>query len=258
MSKGLLTFIALGVLAALGSLSIHASDQQQEFVQDRFAIGFLFNPPAEDSYYADVAAAHFTMWLGVHGAQTPERVQRQIELCEKYDLKAIVATAGLPPAQLPESPVVWGYYIRDEPNARDFPELRKTVDEIRKARPGRLAYINLFPNYASEQQLGTKTYEEHVRRFVEEVGVDVLSMDHYPWMKPGEVLRDTPIASLTKGDYLVGVFTHTDGRRAVLLSNYSFAYAAWPTVGFDVSLSKPSSALILLNFRAKASTLRKN
>jgi hypothetical protein len=27
--------------------------------------------------------------------------------------------------------------------------------------------------------------------------------------------------------------SHADGRRAVLLSNYQFAYSAWPTVGFD-------------------------
>ena len=35
-------------------------------------------------------------------------------------------------------------------------------------------------------------------------------------------------------DYLIGVFRHADGRRAVLLNNYRFAYTAWPTVTFDV------------------------
>jgi hypothetical protein len=35
------------------------------------------------------------------------------------------------------------------------------------------------------------------------------------------------------GDYLVGAFRHADGRRAVLLMNYRFAYSAWPTVVFD-------------------------
>ena len=35
------------------------------------------------------------------------------------------------------------------------------------------------------------------------------------------------------GDYLVGAFRHKDGRRAVLLQNYRFAYSAWPTVVFD-------------------------
>lgn len=53
-----------------------------------------------------------------------------------------------------------------------------------------------------------------------------------------EVLKDTPITSLTKGDYLVGVFEHTDGRRAVLLNNYSFAYTAWPTVVFNIPIER--------------------
>jgi len=34
-------------------------------------------------------------------------------------------------------------------------------------------------------------------------------------------------------DYLVGAFQHEDGRRAVLLNNYRFAFTAWPTVTFD-------------------------
>ncbi len=358
--------VSLGGLVALASLSMNALAEQRRFVQDRFVISFWVDPPADehmDQRYEDIAAANFTMVIGGFGANTPETVQRQIKLCEKYGLKALVNTAGLPPAQLPESPAVWGYSIRDEPGVKNFPELREKVDSIRNARPGKLSYINLFPNYANERQLGTKTYDEHVRRFVEEVGVDVLSMDHYPTMKPGadsrssycsnlevmrkyslqrdipfwnffnsmpfgphydpteaqlrwqiytsiaygakgimyfcywtprsgefpkggaiithegrktrhyeqakrinhsiknlgatlmkltsagvyrvepdddpgEALGNTPITSLTKGDYLVGVFEHADGRRAVLINNYSFAYTAWPTVEFDIPVDQ--------------------
>jgi hypothetical protein len=366
MSKRIFTSVSLAVIVVLGSLCTNTSADHRSFVQDRFAIGFWVDPPADehmDQHYADIAAANFTMVIGGFGARTPGTIQKQISLCEKYDLKAIVARAGLPPEQLPESPAVWGYTIRDEPSAKDFSGLRQTVDKIRAVRPGRLSYINLFPNYANERQLGTKTYDEHIKRFVDEVGIDVLSMDHYPMMKTGidrrsrycdnlhvmrtyslqqdipfwnffntmpfgphtdpteaqlrwqiytsiaygakgvlyfcywtprgnefpkggaiitgegrktrhyeqakrinhgiknlgptlmkltstgvyhvkpdqdptEVLGDTPIMSLTKGDYLVGVFKHTDGRQAVLLNNYSFAYTAWPTVEFSVRLEQ--------------------
>ena len=348
------------------TLSTVASAEQERFIQDRFAIGLWLDPPANehmDQSYADIAAANFTLVIGGFGASTPETIQRQIKLCEKYGLKALVARAGLPPEQLPQSPAVWGYMIRDEPNAKDFPGLRGIVDNIRQARPGKLAYINLFPNYANEQQLGTTSYDEHVGRFLEEVRVDVLSMDHYPAMtpgaegrgdycrnletirkysiqrdipfwnyfntmpfgshydptedqlrwqiytsiaygakgvlyfcywtplgnefpkggaiitvegkktrhygqakrinmdirnlgstlmkltstgiyrvkpgdEPGDVLRGTPITNLTKGDYLLGVFRHADGRQAVLLNNYSFAYTAWPTVEFSVPIEQ--------------------
>ena len=53
-----------------------------------------------------------------------------------------------------------------------------------RARPGRLAYINLFPNYAPPAALGTETYDEHLRQFVDVVDPDVLSMDHYPMFTP--------------------------------------------------------------------------
>ena len=363
MKTRILMSVTLGFIVAGLTSGADAAPEAGRFVQDRFAIGFWVDPPANenmDPSYADIAAANFTMVIGGFGANTPETVRKQIQLCEKYDLKALVARADVPPEQLPESPAVWGYMIRDEPVAKDFPGLRETVDAIRRARPKRLSYINLFPDYASANQLGTTSYDEYVRRFVEEVGVDVLCMDHYPQMTPGtdgrgdycgnlevmrkyslqreipfwnffnampfgphadpteaqlrwqiytsiaygakgvlyfcywtpqggefpkggalitaegrktrhyreamqinhgiknlgptlmrltstgihrirpdddpgSVLRDTPITQLTKGDYLVGVFKHADGRRAVLLNNYSFAYTAWATIGFDVA-----------------------
>jgi len=55
---------------------------------------------------------------------------------------------------------------------------------------------------------------------------------------PTTTLVNTPIRSITPGDYLVGVFRHADGRRAVLLNNYDFTYTAWPTVAFDVDDGK--------------------
>jgi len=358
--------LGLGVMISLGGLCAGAAEERERFVQDRFAIGFWVDPPADidmDRHYADIAAANFTLVIGGFGATTPATIARQIMLSNRYDLRALVATAGWTPTQLPEHPAVWGYKIRDEPNAEDFPRLQETVANIRRARPGRLAYINLFPNYANQRQLGTATYEEHVKRFVEEVDVDVLSMDHYPMMKPGadtrvrycknlevmrkyalqrkmpfwnffnsmpfgshsdpteaqlrwqiytslaygakgvlyfcywtprgrefpkggaiitaegrktrhydqakrinqaiknlgptlmkltstalyriepdddpnKILKDGPITNLTRGDYLIGTFEHTDGRRALLLNNYSFAYTAWLTAAFNVPVKR--------------------
>jgi hypothetical protein len=59
-----------------------------------------------------------------------------------------------------------------------------------------------------------------------------------PGDKIDEALAGCPIRKLTEGDYLIGTFQHADGRRAVLLNNYRFAYTAWPTVTFDVATSK--------------------
>lgn len=333
----------------------------KRFTQDRFAIGFWVDPPARpdlDERYAEIAEANFTFIIGNFGASTPDAVARQLELCEKHGLKAIVSMAGQPPDKLPTNNACWGYFLADEPGAGAFSSLRKTTDAIRTARPGKLAYINLFPNYCPPHALGTSNYDEHVRRFVSEVNPDVLSMDHYPMFSPtadgregycknlevmrryslaariplwnffntmpfgphtdpteaqlrwqiftslaygakgvmyfcywtpaggefpkggaiitrdgrrtrhyaeaqringalknlgptlmqltntsvirikpkensADALTNTPVRSISDGDYLVGVFQHADGRRAVLINNYHFAYSAWPTVTFD-------------------------
>ena len=362
---GLPSSMLLLALAAV-TVATAAFADKPRFVQDRFAIGFWVDPPVDDkadARYAEIAAANFTMVIGGFGARTPETVARQIALCEKHGLKAVVSRAGLPPDKLPDGPAVWGYMIRDEPNAKDFAALRKVCDGIRAARPGKMCYINLYPNYANEKQLGTKTYDEHVRRFADEVETALLSMDHYPIMhpdrdarhaycenlevmrvhalrrnvpfwnffqsmpfgghmdvteaqirwqvytslaygakgvlyfcyytpaggefpkggaiitrqdrrtrhydqakrinaavkslgptlmkltstgvvrvkpadEPGKVLAGTPVKELSKGDALIGVFKHADGRRAVMLNNGHFAYVAWPTVVFDVPAEK--------------------
>jgi hypothetical protein len=65
-----------------------------------------------------------------------------------------------------------------------FPRLSKAVKYIRKYAPGKMTYINLFPDYAtlgakSQSQLETDSYQEHLDRFVAEVGPGVLSYDNY-------------------------------------------------------------------------------
>ena len=354
-----LAVVALAVITHL----CRANAADPRFVQDRLAVGLWSDPPGDqqtDARFAELAEANFTFLIGNFGATTPAAVSNQVRLCEKHGLKTIISMAGRPPERLPSDPACWGYFLADEPGAGVFPDLRKTVDALRQARPGKLAYINLFPTYAPVWALGTSNYDEHVARFVREVHPDVLSMDHYPmftpegdgrdgycqnlevmrqqslaggvpfwnffntmpygphtdpteaqlrwqinaslaygakgvmyfcyWTPPGAefpkggailrrdgtrthhydearringrlkqlgptlmqltstgvyrvqpkgdpatTLKGSPIRSLTPGDYMVGAFRHADGRRAVLVQNYHFAYSAWPTVEFDAA-----------------------
>ncbi len=59
-------------------------------------------------------------------------------------------------------PAVAGYMLRDEPNRADFPELAEWARKIRQTDDSHFCYLNLFPDYATEEQLGTKTYQEYV------------------------------------------------------------------------------------------------
>lgn len=71
------------------------------------------------------------------------------------------------------------YHIQDEPHKKDFDGLAKVTQRIKALDPNRIAYINLFPNYASKEQLGHDTYYEHVEDFIRTVKPELISYDHY-------------------------------------------------------------------------------
>jgi hypothetical protein len=56
---------------------------------------------------------------------------------------------------------------------------------------------------------------------------------------PAKTLTGSPLRNLTRtggdphNDFIIGAFTHADGRRAVVIVNHSYSFTAWPTVEFD-------------------------
>ncbi len=78
-----------------------------------------------------------------------------------------------------DAPHVWGFYLRDEPNAESFPALAYSTAQFAECSD-QVAFINLFPMYANEQQLGTPTYQEHIDRFMDTVKPKWTSVDIYP------------------------------------------------------------------------------
>jgi hypothetical protein len=94
-------------------------------------------------------------------------------------------------ARLSKHPAFYCYFITDEPSASQFAALGKLVSYLRERDPAHLAYINLFPTYANNEQLGTKgdtvtAYKEHLRKFVEIVKPSLISYDHYQFAVGGD------------------------------------------------------------------------
>jgi hypothetical protein len=88
-------------------------------------------------------------------------------------------------------PALYDYFLRDEPSAADFPALGRLVAHLRERDPAHLAYINLFPTYANNQQLGTQgdtvtAYQEHLDQFIQVVQPALLSYDHYQFTTRGD------------------------------------------------------------------------
>ncbi|HNR97787.1 MAG TPA: hypothetical protein PKX48_04320 [Planctomycetota bacterium] len=184
--------------------------------QTRFLITFWCPPPATDAALAAVAAEGYNLtWVPVEG----------LDAAGKHGLRAMLTNPLLDPAALADAgrraqldaliervkghPALEAYYIVDEPGAGAFEGLGKLVAYLRERDPAHLAYINLFPTYATEAQLGVRAaeaeraaaghptdlagvgpedktvlaYREHLLRFVEIVKPDLISYDHYHFFR---------------------------------------------------------------------------
>ncbi len=128
-----------------------------------------------------------------------------LDIAHKYGLRAFLHSGLLQPSTLDDPaqraqldaliervknhPAMYSYYITDEPDASRFAGLGKLVAYLRERDPAHMAYINLFPVYASDEQLGTtayshdESYRKHVQLFVDTVKPDLLSYDNYIFMK---------------------------------------------------------------------------
>jgi hypothetical protein len=90
-------------------------------------------------------------------------------------------------AQVGNNPAVFGYYLRDEPTAAWFPQLEKVASTVRELAPGKWPYINLFPDYADNSQLGTSSYADYLERFVATCHPKIISYDNYALMDDGSL-----------------------------------------------------------------------
>ena len=118
--------------------------------------------PSEEAY---ASSKYLREWRTLPDTEIERRV------------KAMIRSAG-------SSPAVKGFFIMDEPGVGDFPALGKAVAAVKKHAPGKLAYINLYPDYATpgaanRSQLGTSNYTEYLERFITEVRPQVVSYDNY-------------------------------------------------------------------------------
>lgn len=77
------------------------------------------------------------------------------------------------------APVSWGNYLYDEPNSDKFNQLAKAY-ELYTDMHGKEPFINLFPMYANETQLGNSTYTEHINQYLDIVNPALCSVDIYP------------------------------------------------------------------------------
>ena len=239
--------LCLVLIALNGGPAMPASAQTPRFQQDRFAIGFWVDPPADegadgrDGYCADLAVMRdvalehgVPFWnffnvmpYGPHTDPTEAQLRWQIFASLTYGARGVLYFCYFTPpgAEFPKGGAI---IRRDGSRTRHYEQARRL----------NAAVANLGPTLMQLTSTG-------VRRL-------------RPDDDAAAVLSGTPVRSVTRAevdppsDYLVGSFRHADGRRAVLLQNYRYAFTAWPTVEFDadpgqvVEVSQSTSAEIPL------------
>jgi len=162
---------------------------------DHIITTFWCPPPATDEALAAVAAQHYTLtWTPADGldvaARRGLRAMLQDPLLNPATLDDPAQTAKLDAliARVKSHRALYAYFLTDEPSAAAFPGWGRLVAYLRERDPTHLAYINLFPTYANNQQLGTTgdtvtAYQEHLRQFIAVVKPALISYDHYHFFK---------------------------------------------------------------------------
>lgn len=212
--KAFTALVLLARLCALASIGLPAN--AAGWAQNQFLITFWSPPPATDENLTRVAAEGFNLtWTAVEG----------LEVAARHGLRAMLTSDLLKSATLDDPakcaqldalikrvknhPALEAYFLIDEPGAEAFPGLARLVAHLRELDPAHLAYINLFPTYASAEQLGVSTaaaeqarrtfpaifadigaddeialrYREYLRQFTTTIQPDLLSYDHYHFLK---------------------------------------------------------------------------
>lgn len=81
------------------------------------------------------------------------------------------------------SPYIASYFVKDEPRAHQFQDLKKLNDLFRQADSTKLNYINLLPA-VDASDLRSRDYETYVSDYVRTVNPSMISFDCYPIVTP--------------------------------------------------------------------------
>ena len=169
------------LLVALSIAAAPAPDQ------DRIPILAWGGPPQDQSTlerYRELAECGFTH--NYSGFSSVDHVIKALDVAQAAGVKLIPSCPEIQSApeatakRLKDHPALGGYYLRDEPPATLFAELAAWAKRVQSQDADHPCYINLFPNYATPDQLGAPTYQAYVDRFVAQVPVPFVSFDHYP------------------------------------------------------------------------------
>ena len=192
-----LRLLVLALIGATAAVSF-AADQDAAWKLGTPIVTYWAGPPMTDAAARQMAEGGWNLvWC----------TEKELDVAKRHGLRAQLHDPLLSPDSLnnPQQqakldalidrvrnhPALYSYFIVDEPSAAAFPALGKMVAFLRTRDPVHLAYINLFPTYAANEQLGTKgdvttAYQSYLRQYLEIVKPSLVSYDHYQFTVRGD------------------------------------------------------------------------
>jgi len=157
--------LALGIGCRHGGAHGPDSSQPEKWKMKKFMISHWGSPKDEKS---------IKLFLE-DGINTVIAVPEEVPFCRKHGLKVLLATDPKGAAPFVGDPIVWGYFITDEPARKKIPyeTLVPRFQEHHKLDPIKPAYINL--NELDDPD-----------KYIEMFKPRVLSYDYYQWWSKRE------------------------------------------------------------------------
>ena len=189
-----------------GSGNTSSTSPTEPIKENGYSITYYWGPPS-DNFTEEEVIRMKDAGFDIVPIQTfpwePEKIENAVALLEKHGLNAAVKDGiveslynkeTLPTQEEVDECVkklverygkhenVKEWILCDEPTASKFEVLAMFVDAIHRLDPGRKAFINLLPTYATPAQLGTANYEEYLDKFCSVVKPDYISYDNYDFL----------------------------------------------------------------------------
>ena len=183
-------------------------------------VGMWITPPDKyrsDEAFKNIADCGINMVNGfASNENTDEEVSFVLDSCQKYGLKYLYASSEIEAliksynvqkdtqlidtamAQIDKfasHPAYAGQLFIDEPSISYFDTLADFMQVYKTRYPGKLPYVNMFPNYAAAAT-GASRYEDYVEKWLNKANPFMYSYDDYPLLDydPGMVGYETEMA----------------------------------------------------------------
>ncbi len=224
-------FLAYGIIGLLFFCACTQKTIDKE-AKKELPILSWYSIPAEDATlerYQEMKEAGFN--INFSHIYTWEAAMKSLELCDQAGIKSMFMAPEL--AFEPEEsvrkimnhPALAGYFLADEPAAGAFDDMAKWAKRIRSVDSLHSCYLNLLPSYAGSA-LGTPTYREYVRTFIEKVPMDFYSFDYYPINKYEEIVNgDTVMRVLVSAPFYENLEIFAEETKRVNKPFWAFSLA---------------------------------